>query len=117
MSLKKDLEILINNGSLIPINGTIRFVFRNNNIFNKDIDELDLSVRARNCLKRNHIMTITDIGDHWDELHRIKNMGVKTIKEIKNKYIDYYYNSLINDNERKVFLDDTIKATKNILKG
>lgn len=113
MKFKKDCEKLITNGVLVPKNGVIRFIFKNNNVFNASIDELDLSVRASNCLKRSHIMTINDIGNMWENLHVIKNMGQKTVKEIKNKYIKYYYNNL-SVNEREEFWADTIKATANI---
>ena len=107
---KKDLSTLIKNGALIPNNGTIRFVFRYKDKFNDNIDELNLGERAYNCLRRAKIDTIENVGEHWDNLGEIKQCGLKSVKEIKNKYLSFYYNSL-NKDKRMEFWKDTIKAT------
>jgi len=54
------------------------------------IEELQLSVRAYNCLKRAHIHSISDLLDYsQDELLEIKNFGQKSAEEVidalKNK--------------------------------
>nr|QCI05429.1 RNA polymerase a-subunit [Crouania attenuata] len=54
------------------------------------IEELQLSVRAYNCLKRAHINSISDLLDYsQDELLEIKNFGQKSAEEViealKNK--------------------------------
>ena len=61
-----------------------------------NIEELDLSVRSYNCLKRSGIHTIQDVlGINKDDLYQIPNLSTKCIEEIiqsiKDKYdIDVY---------------------------
>ena len=56
------------------------------------VEDLDLSVRSYNCLRRAGIHKATElICRSEDELSRIKNMGKKSIKEIKEKL---HYNGL-----------------------
>lgn len=50
------------------------------------IDELELSVRAYNCLKRAGINTIADFLDKTiDDLGKVRNLGKKSIDEIEEK--------------------------------
>lgn len=50
------------------------------------IEELDLSVRSYNCLKRACINTVGDLTQMTEEdLVRVRNLGRKSIKEIKEK--------------------------------
>lgn len=50
------------------------------------IDDLELSVRAYNCLKRAGINTIADLLDKTlDDLGKVRNLGKKSIDEIKEK--------------------------------
>lgn len=50
------------------------------------IDELELSVRAYNCLKRAGINTIADLLDKTiDDLGKVRNLGKKSIDEIAEK--------------------------------
>lgn len=54
------------------------------------IDELDLSVRAFNCLKRAEINMIGQLTDKTeDELTRVRNLGKKSVDEIKIKLEEY----------------------------
>lgn len=56
------------------------------------IDDLDLSVRAYNCLKRASISTVGDLMDLSDEdLSEIRNLGRKAREEVKLKLADYLY--------------------------
>ena len=110
LTFKNDCETLIENGLLAPNKGKIRFIFRNNDKLKGGIDKLDLNQRAYHCLMKSGIDTIEKVGDNWDSLNRVRNSGVKTIKEIKNKYIVYYYDTL-NNEEKQQFWADTIKAT------
>lgn len=51
-----------------------------------NIDELELSVRSYNCLKRAGIATVDEITQRTeDEMMRIRNLGKKSFKEIKEK--------------------------------
>ena len=50
------------------------------------IEELDLSVRAYNCLKRAGIHTLQDITAMTeDEMMKIRNLGKKSLKEVLDK--------------------------------
>jgi DNA-directed RNA polymerase subunit alpha len=50
------------------------------------IDELELSVRAFNCLKRAEIHALSQLLEKTeDELSRTRNLGKKSVEEIKNK--------------------------------
>lgn len=56
------------------------------------IEELDLSVRSYNCLRRADIRKVSDLIKLTEEdLIRIRNMGKKSVKEIKEKL---HYNGL-----------------------
>ena len=50
------------------------------------IDDLDLSVRAYNCLKRAGILTLRDLTDKSEnEMMKIRNLGKKSLKEVIDK--------------------------------
>ncbi len=50
------------------------------------IEELDLSVRSYNCLKRANISTVLELCEKTeDEMMKVKNLGKKSLKEIKEK--------------------------------
>ena len=50
------------------------------------IEELDLSVRSFNCLKRANINTVEDlISKTEDEMMKVRNLGRKTLEEVINK--------------------------------
>lgn len=49
------------------------------------IEELDLTVRSYNCLKRAGINTVEDLtGKTENEMMKIRNLGLKSFKEIKD---------------------------------
>ena len=50
------------------------------------IEELDLSVRSFNCLKRANINTVEDlISKTQDEMIKVRNLGRKSLEEVKHK--------------------------------
>ena len=54
------------------------------------IDELELSVRAYNCLKRAEINMLGQLTDKTEEeLTRVRNLGKKSVDEIKAKLATY----------------------------
>lgn len=58
----------------------------NLDVYNRKIDELELSVRSLNCLKRAKIETIGDLlSKTEEELLKIKNFGQKSLDEVKEK--------------------------------
>jgi DNA-directed RNA polymerase subunit alpha len=63
-----------------------------NESFEKPIDELDLSVRSYNCLKRASINTVGDlISKTEDEMMKVRNLGKKSFDEIRKKLDELGY--------------------------
>lgn len=57
---------------------------------NIKIDDLELSVRAFNCLKRANINTLADLVEKTeDDLSKVRNLGKKSIDEIKERLAAY----------------------------
>ena len=53
------------------------------------IEDLDLSVRSYNCLKRAGIQTVEELTQRTeDEMMRVRNLGKKSLKEVKDKIYD-----------------------------
>ncbi|MBR3840277.1 MAG: DNA-directed RNA polymerase subunit alpha [Erysipelotrichales bacterium] len=62
------------------------------------IEDLDLSVRSYNCLKRAGIQTVEELTQKTeDEMMRVRNLGKKSLKEVKDKLIDLGLSFKIND--------------------
>lgn len=58
----------------------------NGNISNMSIDDLDLTVRSYNCLKRAGIQTVEELTMKTeDEMAKVRNLGKKSLKEVKEK--------------------------------
>ena len=54
--------------------------------FNMVIEDLDLSVRSYNCLKRAGIQTVDELTQKTEEdMMRVRNLGKKSLKEVKEK--------------------------------
>ncbi|MHC2994301.1 MAG: DNA-directed RNA polymerase subunit alpha [Candidatus Atribacteria bacterium] len=59
-------------------------------ILNKTIEELDFSVRSYNCLKKSRVNTLRDLINYSpEEVIKIKNLGKKSLDEIKEKINKY----------------------------
>lgn len=55
-------------------------------VFDKTIEELDLSVRSYNCLKRADIQTVKDLTERTEaDMMKVRNLGTKSLDEIKLK--------------------------------
>lgn len=55
------------------------------------IEHLDLSVRSYNCLKRAGINTVGELTQKTEEeMMRVRNLGRKSLKEIKDKLFNLY---------------------------
>ena len=53
------------------------------------IEDLDLSVRSYNCLKRAGIQTVDELTQKTeDEMMRVRNLGKKSLKEVKDKLME-----------------------------
>ena len=57
-----------------------------NKVLEMTIEELDLSVRSFNCLKRANINTVEDlISKTQDEMIKVRNLGRKSLEEVEHK--------------------------------
>ena len=60
-----------------------------NKVLDMTIEELDLSVRSYNCLKRAGIQTVQDLASKSeDDMIKVRNLGKKSLKEVKEKLIE-----------------------------
>lgn len=58
-------------------------------ILDRTIEELDLSVRSYNCLKRAGINTVHDLTEKSEaDMMKVRNLGRKSLEEVKLKLID-----------------------------
>ena len=58
-------------------------------ILERTIEELDLSVRSYNCLKRAGINTVHDLTEKTEpEMMKVRNLGRKSLEEVKVKLAD-----------------------------
>lgn len=79
-------------------------------ISSASVDELELSVRAQNCLKRAGIMSVARLINiaATDELLKLRNLGRKSYTEIKSKLLVFAYSSL-SEHEKKEFWRSFLK--------
>lgn len=58
-------------------------------VIDKSIDELELSVRSYNCLKRANINTVGElIGRSEEDMMKVRNLGHKSLEEVKAKLME-----------------------------
>jgi DNA-directed RNA polymerase subunit alpha len=58
-------------------------------VFEMTIEELDLSVRSFNCLKRAGINTVADLANTTEEdMMKVRNLGRKSFEEVVKKMAD-----------------------------
>ena len=58
-------------------------------VLDRTIEELDLSVRSYNCLKRAGINTVFDLTEKTEpEMMKVRNLGRKSLEEVKVKLSD-----------------------------
>jgi DNA-directed RNA polymerase subunit alpha len=59
---------------------------KTNDLMAITIEELDLSVRSFNCLKRANINTVADlVSKTQDEMIKVRNLGRKSLEEVEHK--------------------------------
>lgn len=86
--LIEHLEILTNLNEIADETGLMIAKVEDPNvkILETSIDDLDLSVRAYNCLKRAGILTLKNLVDKSEnEMMKIRNLGKKSLKEVMDK--------------------------------
>jgi len=84
--LKDHMTIFINFEEITEITEEPqeRAVGQMNEVLNRSVEELELSVRSYNCLKNANIQTIGDLVQKTEaEMLRTKNFGRKSLNEIK----------------------------------
>ena len=65
---------------------------------NMTIEDLDLTVRSYNCLKRANISTVQELTEKTeDEMSRVRNLGKKSLKEVKEKLAELNLSFAHND--------------------
>ena len=65
---------------------------------NMAIEDLDLTVRSYNCLKRAGISTVQELTEKSeDEMSRVRNLGKKSLKEVKEKLAELNLTFAHND--------------------
>ena len=71
------------------------------------IDEINFSVRSMNALRRAGIFTIGDLikALSGDELIKIRNLGKKSLNEIKTKILAYGFERL-SPYDKQAFFED-----------
>jgi hypothetical protein len=83
-----------------------------------NLDDLELSVRAYNCLKRAGINTVEELCNRtMDDMMRVRNLGIRCLKEIIEimktnglKFKDEKANNIITASE--IYGHDTLMITK-----
>jgi len=67
-------------------------------LYEKPIEDMELSVRSYNCLKRADINTIGDLAKKTkNEMLKVRNMGAKSLEEVLQK-LEFYGIVIENDN-------------------
>ena len=70
----------------------------NEKVLNMTIEELDLSVRSFNCLKRAGINTVEDLVNKSEEdMMKVRNLGRKSLEEVIAKLNSFGYTLKSND--------------------
>jgi DNA-directed RNA polymerase subunit alpha len=70
----------------------------NEKVLNLTIEELDLSVRSFNCLKRAGINTVEDlINKSEEDMMKVRNLGRKSLEEVIAKLNSFGYTLKKND--------------------
>lgn len=71
---------------------------KHDKILEMNIEDMDLSVRSYNCLKRAGIHTIEDLTKKTeDDMLKVRNLGRKSLDEVINKLISFGLNLKNND--------------------
>lgn len=96
--LFEDLNEIVANVSIM----TVREEKQENKYSTMSIEDLDLSVRSSNCLKRNGLKTIQDLCNMKEsELMIVRNLGKKSYKEILDKLAELGLSLQPDDNLKK----------------
>ena len=84
----------------------------------RSIDELFLTTRTSNALKRAKLMTFGDLLDYVEngnQLKKIRGFGVTSIQEFYEQILDYHF-ELLNADEKVEFLITFVEGNEKFLK-
>ena len=60
--------------------------FKKEKVLEMSIEDLELSVRSFNCLKRANISTVEDLTNKTEaDMMKVRNLGKKSLDEVTNK--------------------------------
>lgn len=92
--------------SIFGKNIKIRLPFSKSDI-SCDIENLNLSVRSYNALKRAQISTIENLIDALNngDIRKIRNLGAKSFREIQTKILVYGFEKLSENEKQKFYFD------------
>jgi len=89
--------------------GKLRFIiFETKDLYDVDILDLELSVRASNGLKRGGFLNVGELVnsiDSSEDLKKIRNLGEKSIKEIMRALFVFQY-TRISPEKRDVYVEN-----------
>ncbi|MGN0406536.1 MAG: DNA-directed RNA polymerase subunit alpha C-terminal domain-containing protein [Bariatricus sp.] len=95
--------------------GDFRFpVFLNSEFMDRDVTELELSVRSYNCLRRAGFRRIGDLVDHIDgkeDLLKIRNLGRKSADEILMNLFLFHY-SIMRPERKENYIERVKKMNQ-----
>ncbi len=115
MNKSEAVKILMDAGRQYGLVQTLHRVFGKNikinigfskSAYDTTIDDLVLSVRSHNALRRANIATIGDLVERLNEggLKSIRNLGVKSFSEIQTKILVYGFEQL-SEKEKHTFFN------------
>ena len=71
---------------VIPVSMVIPEEDKKDKVLEMTIEELDLSVRAYNCLKRAGINSVAElVQKNEDDMMKVRNLGRKSLEEVQQK--------------------------------
>lgn len=89
-------------------------IYMGEKLMNAPLEDLDLSPRSSNALRRFGIKTIGELVDRVEspeDLKPVRNLGEKCAREIFNRLYEYQL-SVLNDNKREVYLSRVAELNK-----
>lgn len=93
----------------------LRFpVYLGKELLETPIEELELSVRSFNCLRRAGMATVGDLVQNIDtreDLLKIRNLGRRSADEIMDAIMEYQY-TILPDGAKKKYLDRIMELNR-----
>ena len=83
------------------------------------LEDLELSVRSYNCLKRAGMQTVGDVVERINgrtDLLKIRNLGMRSADEIMQAIMEYQY-SILSDGRKARYLKRVAELNKNMTAG